>query len=248
MSYISRYSTEGELLHQVPIPLMNTDDHDLLAVKIGDEELLAMSSSARQEIRLYNFVTGQFVMGYNTNNKKSEHAPKHLCQGGKDELITLNFVRGAIVVFDASNVPFGLKQVIKSTTIAAARRMCYVHTTEYGGLVITCSGGPCSDGEVRAISLESERLVWSIAGNLGGRNINPRGLCSDQRGLIFVGDGRNGRVLVVNGCKGKLLQVLQPTELENCNVKDVNYCTFTGKLIVRHSNTNISSFTVTYFK
>ena len=75
-------------------------------------------------------------------------------------------------------------------------------------IILTSWKTECS---VKAFKLDGQ-LVWKASGVLGGIAINPHGVCADRRGHIYIADGKNKRVIVLNAEDGKYIQTLLTNE------------------------------------
>ncbi len=81
--------------------------------------------------------------------------------------------------------------------------MCYMPHTDL--LILS------RDWEVvQAVKLHGagQPPVWQLQGEVLGKEINPDGVSCDSEGRVYVADGSNSRVLVVNGNTGEVIQEL----------------------------------------
>ncbi len=69
-----------------------------------------------------------------------------------------------------------------------------------------------SPNRIQAIHLSEGTQVWDLKGEVLQKQIDPRGLSCDIEGMLYVGDHDNGRVLLVNGHTGEVIQELLQDE------------------------------------
>ncbi len=91
--------------------------------------------------------------------------------------------------------------------------MCYMPHTD---LLILSRGG--YNGVVQAVKLHGDAgqpPVWQLEGKVLGKKIDPAGVSCDSEGRVYVADGPNRRVLLLNGYTGEVIQqLLQDAGLE----------------------------------
>ena len=75
--------------------------------------------------------------------------------------------------------------------------------------------------------------MWEVVGEVAGKEIKPYGVCSDNDGNVFVADGNNERVLVLDSKTGQLLQVLLQEE-KTGDIFDVCWTENQPQLTIRH--------------
>ena len=94
------------------------------------------------------------------------------------------------------------------------RRMHYIEQDDL--LVLTSLGGHSSIHRmahnplccIKAMRLGTKTHVWEFSEVVEGKTINPHGMCSDKAGHLYVADGSNDRLLVMDRSTGQLLMVL----------------------------------------
>ena len=101
---------------------------------------------------------------------------------------------------------------------------------------------------IQATSCDTENVVWSVEGQVSGRQILPRILLFlPNHNAILVSDGNdNGRILVLEPSTGDHLQAIQLSD----NVVDVwDLFLYKGQIILKHNDikdtTKMSFFSVT---
>ena len=71
------------------------------------------------------------------------------------------------------------------------------------------------------------------SGEVDGLPIEPHGLCSDDRGRLFVADGSNSRILVLNSYNGYLMQIIHLEHLGD--IYELGYSNVDSFIIIQHS-------------
>ncbi len=100
----------------------------------------------------------------------------------------------------------------KEPSLFAARNMETYMVEAYGICVVPSSKGPFHNliivtawqrpGCIKAFSAESGEVVWERSGEIAGVQCNPHGVCADRRGHVYIADGKNRRVLVLDAETG----------------------------------------------
>ena len=86
---------------------------------------------------------------------------------------------------------------------------------------------------LKAVRLSNGETEWEVAGLVEGKEMKPYGICSDTEGRIFVADGQNSRVVVLDNQNGECIQSLLMGERMG-DVFDVCWTDTQPQLIVRH--------------
>ena len=94
------------------------------------------------------------------------------------------------------------------------------------------------------LMVRDKENVWKLEGELLRKTIDPQGICSDSSGRLFIADGKNQRILVLDGSTGLGLQALELSELGT--ILDVIWCDRKSQLIVHHKRSN-EIRQITYF-
>ena len=205
-----------------------------------------ISNDRSTDIQLYSFATGEMCPGYiRTNPETGEHTAKRLCRGLKGELIACS-EKGDITLFHIKNSSVNVKKAIQSRALINAKHVCHTKVPEHGKIMLSSTGTRYENGELRATSMTTQQPIWALSGMVEGCLFNPRGICMDGRGLLYVADGHNHRILVLQAGSGTVLQVLQPLELNGQMVRNLAWSNTTSQLIVQHDYHRISCFTVEY--
>ena len=75
------------------------------------------------------------------------------------------------------------------------------------------------DHNIKAINPVTGSAVWEFTQDMEGKELDPRGVCCDVDGRVYVADGGNNAWLIVlNDMTGELLQVLLKDEGPICDV------------------------------
>ena len=92
---------------------------------------------------------------------------------------------------------------------------CTMNYVEQHDLVIVASNLP--NGRVVAVTLpRKQKSGWKLSGDIKGKCINPQGMCHDDAGRLYVADGKNDRVLVLDSLTGRVLQILFEEDEQLC--------------------------------
>ncbi len=152
--------------------------------------------------------------------KKGQPRPYSMCQGRQGQIIACNKhgEETSVTVFDITQVPF--KVVVPELDLGMnAGDLCYCDLPGIGGALAVTDGmyghklcmfslDCCAPG------LDSGALLWTVGGagvKVAGAEWDPRGVCTDNRGHLYVADWGNHCVIVLSAASGTVLQVLQRT-------------------------------------
>ena len=99
-------------------------------------------------------------------------------------------------------------------------------------------------GMVRAVSSCTKRKVWEVQGDVEGVLCCPNGMVySPDHQALFVADGGNHRVLVVNPADGLVRQVVQLS----ADMGDIwDMCLYNQQVVVHHGGSHLG-VKVSYF-
>ena len=179
-------------------------------INLGSKQFLASSSAARHNILFYDVNTPKptSIIGY--ADKKLHF--NQMCILPPSTLLTLCAEQNKerkVLYLRQSATP---KSYVMQKTFAMETHMedaygIYVASTNLtatGNLIILTSW---KKGSVKAFNLSGD-LAWEATGILGGLPCNPHGVCADRRGHVYLADGRNKRVIVLNAEDGRFIQTL----------------------------------------
>ena len=103
--------------------------------------------------------------------------------------------------------------------------MCYMEQSNI--LVFTF------DHSIEAINPGTGSVVWQFTQNVEGKKLDLCGVCCDLDGRLYLADGKNKRLIVLNGKTGGLLQVLLKDD-ETGGVYGVCWMSSPPQLTVHH--------------
>ena len=164
-----------------------------------------------RQIRSYNINTGEVHPVF---TKKSIDV---LCQGPSNTVIGIE-KNGYMYQLEWQHEKRELIIIkILQANVRDLARICYVDGLDS---VILVSQDPCF---IQAIKFGDGLPFWSFSRSIGGKEVDPYGLCYDSKGRLYIGDLCNKRFLVLDAQRGELLQVVELDE-DTCNIIDMDMC------------------------
>ncbi len=175
------------------------------------------------EIRVVNMATHHVYRAYSS----SPYSLYAMCSGpGEGSLLVCNtYGSGAVIQLQWDEATKKLDEVRRVQVPGdIVYCMCYIPQADLLIVIrrridfisIMMMGRRTSD-TVEAVKLQGgdyQNPVWHLHGEVLGKKINPLGVSSDSDGWVYVADGRNSRVLVVNCYTGEVIQqLLQDADL-----------------------------------
>ena len=119
--------------------------------------------------------------------------------------------------------------------------MCY---NEFFGMLV----GRFKDNEIKAVKFESEgdtlKLsdpIWKLPREVDGLVIKPGAFTSDKKGNVYIGDGANNRILMINSLTGTVQSIFHLEEGNREWIGDLFWSDTEPNLIVRRGE-RISSY------
>ena len=187
----------------------------LQVVNLGTKQFLASSSASHHNILLYDtsIQKPEAIVAYSDQkmhfNQMGNLPPNTLlalCAEQNKERKLMYLMQKKYAGMEMME-----KTYIMETHMEDTYGICVVSTnlTRDGVLIILTSWK--TECSVKAFKLDGQ-LVWKASGVLGGIAINPHGVCADRRGHIYIADGKNKRVIVLNAEDGKYIQTLLTNE------------------------------------
>ena len=187
----------------------------LQVVYLGTKQFLASSSASHHNILLYDtsIQKPEAIVAYSDQkmhfNQMGNLPPNTLlalCAEQNKERKLMYLMQKKCAGMEMMD-----KTHIMETHMEDTYGICVVSTnlTRDGVLIILTSWK--TECSVKAFKLDGQ-LVWKESGVLGGISINPHGVCADRRGHIYIADGKNKRVIVLNAEDGKYIQTLLTNE------------------------------------
>ncbi len=162
--------------------------------------MLAVSCRHCGVIRLIDVESGEVSVAFHDGC----HNPGGMCLGEAGEMFVVQSAKGpkAILQLNCSTAEFSLIRLIKSA-MERYFSMCYIPGHK---LIVISAQYSCV---IRAVSCESEEVVWEVKGQVDGVECHPHGVVhSPAQDALFVADGTNTQILVLNPWDGSLRQVL----------------------------------------
>ena len=216
------YNQKGQLLATAPCPeqcfLMHK--RNVLAVTVDGEEKVAVSCYECKKIYLGNQVNfwsqaypGTDPLG--SQIREGKPRPYTMCCGKPGQITVENYEDESLSVFDITTIPFN--RIVSQIKIGMwAVHFCYLNLP-LGGDNLAVTDGIVTK-TLCMFSLDSGDLLWSVGrdGNnwkaeVAGAVWEPRGVCTDNRGQLYVADSKryNNRIIVFSAESGAILQVIQ---------------------------------------
>ena len=97
---------------------------------------------------------------------------------------------------------------------------------------------------IQAINAQTGNIIWNTTGEVDGKICNPHGVVATQTGEVIVADGRNARLIVLDGLTGDVLSthdlpqcgVAAELHLMNDDSELVLCCDYQKKVIIAYYN------------
>ena len=121
------------------------------------------------------------------------------------------------------------------TGVKIAWEMCYMEQSNI--LFIT------SKQDIKAINPETGSVLWEFTLDAEDKSLDPRRVCHDLDGRIYVADGENKRLILLNGETGELMQVLVKDEKIGW-IFEACWTNTAPQLTVHHGGSRISTYNV----
>ena len=169
------------------------------------------------EIRSYNINTAESKTVY------SGCKPRRICKGPEGSVFVIDKTDGLLQLeWRKEKEELDLVHRIQ-TGMKNAWGICYME--QYKILVIT------SYHNIKAINPETGSVLWEFTQDEEGKKLFPREVCCDVDGRIYVADGTNEQLIVLNDMTGELIQVLLKDKYW---VFDMCWTSFPPQLTVCH--------------
>ena len=228
---LHHYSHQGELINTwpaLPCPEKHGGYNNfLLEIFIDSKQYLAVSCYHYKckEISLYSLPSGDVQSVYKGKPGEETVKPQAMCLG-PDNTILANDLSG-----DGKSVGHfrwnGNELVIMKTIATEIKYPYSVHYSE--GRVFTCQW---LGQVICAVDYTSGETLWKVQGEIHGKPCDPHGMCSDTQGRLYVADGNNERVLVLQASTGLIIQAI---DMEGVGaILSIAWCSTQPHLVVRH--------------
>ena len=216
------YDQQGKLIHTLPRPPQSEhSDLKLLTVNVGGKQQVALSCRESQCIWLGSRDAGDWSVAWQATGKEGsgeiegQPKPYSLCKGKPGQIIVCNMQgdENSVVAFDIMKIPFQVDLVVPEIKLGMeARSFCYCELPGVGGALAVTDG--YSGYKLCLFSLLSGAILWGVGGQqvkVAGAKWEPRGVYSDNRGRLYVADGKYGssRIIVLSAASGSVLQVVK---------------------------------------
>ncbi len=218
------YNHEGLLLRTVPMPGQCDEMHhrSVLAIKVGGLDEVALSCWGCKCIYLGSWNERSFwsqaypaTESLGSENRDWQPRPYTMCWGKPGQIIVENYEEESLSVFDITQIPFN--RIVSEIKIGMwAGHLCYCNLPLAGDTLAVTDG--IMSKKLCMFSLDNGDPLWSVGRDEKGRRAKvagaewePRGVCTDNRGKLYVADCKeyNNRIIVFSAASGSILQVMQ---------------------------------------
>ncbi len=167
-------------------------DHFRLRIRSCDPDHVL--ASCREAIYRYSVQTGSGAIVYTDWDLDT------MCTGPNDSVLVCNFNKILQLKWNPDKTQLQRTRQVNSQ-FEAGFSVRNMHYTALHNLVVFAS-----DQALTAVKLIDGAKVWHVAEQIQGRTLDPRGLVSDNEGRLYIADGHNQRLLVLDSESGQLLQ------------------------------------------
>ncbi len=218
------YNIEGLLLRTALMPAQCDVMHNryVLAVRVCGVEQVALSCWGCKCIYLgswdhMNFWGQAYPATEPLGNEMREGQPRPytMCRGKPGQIIVENYEEESLSIFDITQIPFN--RIVSEIKIGMwAVHFCYCNLPMAGDTLAVTDGIVAK--KLCMFSLHSGDPLWSVGRDEKGRRAKvagaewePRGVCTDNRGKLYVADCKqySNRIIVFSAASGDILQVMQ---------------------------------------
>ena len=165
-----------------------------------------------------------------------------MCHGPDNTILASNwkFSSRKLLMYDVTSTQFTLKDRIPVDIDQADYIHC-METDQHGGIVIV-SG--TLKNVISAHCIESNTIVWTIQNRkIDGKEFYPSGISSDpDTRVLYVGDWKNERLIVIEPNSGEVIQSIQVPEADH--IYDTAWCPVQPHLFVYHGDDLITYFNI----
>ncbi len=228
---LHHYSQQGELINTW-LALPCSKEHEefnnfLLEIFIDSKQYLATQCCHYEcaEISLYSLPSGDVQSVYKGKPGEETVKPWAMCLGPDNTILATDWSGDGKSV--AQFTWNGTQLVMMKTIPTEIEYPFSVHYSE--GRVFTCDW---DEQVIWAVDYTSGETLWKVQGEVHGKPCNPHNMCSDTQGGLYVADGRNKRVLVLQASTGV---VIQEIDMEGLGlIAGVAWCSTQPHLVVWH--------------
>ncbi len=212
------YDKDGHILESYPSPHNCNDQRYKSQQDDQSGEILAISFNNKKSIAASCELCGIFFLTRETGNTisscdlskmRQKFLPGPMCQKSENTFISLATNEHKINIFDCStqNSIKVTEEISMPDNVDTNKVgfLCYDSDVIPGGLLIVTYN---DIHYISATSIDTKKLHWRVKGEIAEKLCQPWGVCTDNKGRIYVADGYNGRVIVLRARDGKVLQIL----------------------------------------
>ncbi len=156
------------------------------------------------EIRVVDMATYNVYRAYSPSSTRSLHA---MCSGPGEGSLLVWDNRSEVIQLQWDESTKKLDEVRQvQVPWSSVYYMCYMPHTDLLILSLDYFGHV-----VQAVKLQGgagQPPVWQLQGEVLGKEMKPQGVSCDNEGHLYIADGHNSRVLLVNGTTGQAVQEL----------------------------------------
>ncbi len=228
---IHHYSYQGELINTWPALPCSEEHYEynnfLLEIFFDSKQYPATQCSHDEceEISLYSLPSGDVRSVYKGKPGDKAVKPWAMCIGPDNSVLAID--RGG----DGKSIAqftWNGNELVLTKTIPAEIYLPYsVHYSE--GRVFTCRW---DKRVICAVDYTSGETLWKVQGEVHGKSCEPVDMCTDTQGRLYVADGRNRRVLVLEASTGRFIQEIDMKGLGS--IYNVAWSETQPHLIVQH--------------
>ncbi len=255
---IQRYNKTGELLNTWEEKCGFSLVQHILHLSIDNTSYIALSCWGCRSIRLCNMkstpllnINSMFLqlntadLQLNTHttdsdpitayrdSKEDQVRPGAMCHGPDNTILVGNWREGReeVLMYDVTSTQFTLKDRFP---VHAWKQfdIHYMETAQHGGIIVVCTVGKPNQKVIKAYSIVTKKVVWKTEiGEIHWRVFEPAVMCSDpDTGALYVGDGMNGRLIVIDSNTGEVIQSIQLPGVTH--TEGIAWCTVNTHLIM----------------
>ena len=197
------YNTKGRKIKTFKTLCHHEGNTNLFSQIIQNINYLFLSCCYCNKIYQYNMNTTTVTEAFSDD----KYRPGRMCHGPPGTICVVNRVNdNPVLVLNCTTTSFRLERTVQ-TQMQRYHSICYVPSVDL--LLIT----NCTLGMVRAVSCSTDRVVWEVTGDVAGSPCDPHGaVYSPQHDVVFVCDGTNERILVLEPVSGECLQTVDLRE------------------------------------
>ena len=214
------YDLEGKLLHTLDCPFEYDNNIRAAAVTVDGKPMVALSCWQSQCIWLGSRHAREWTVAWQASGEKGSEErkglprPTAMCQGKAGQIIAQNGCpagqghRKSVSVFDTTQIPFRLV-VLQMKLDMDGRYLCYYDLPGIGATLAATD-----NSKLAMFIMDSEELMNEVGVKELGTHWEPKALCSDERGRLYVADQENNSIIVMSAQSGAVLQQYKLEGLE----------------------------------